>query len=214
MRETPLERCVAVQTTVPEPGQLPPAESGAGRVVVIDILRGLAIFWVMTFHLWTDMTGGVLGVSPLYERLGERIRDGNPLAALTALGELVLGSGYQGVAVFMMLSGLSLTMNAYRRGQPSARRTFASRFRKVIVPYWGGIVFAVGLFALVALLQSWRDGGSRPGAPAIVGAARTMHQRMPIASSPRFRAARTAGISSEWMSSLAISGTRSASAFV
>jgi hypothetical protein len=58
----------------------------------------------MTFHLWTDMTGGVRGVSPLYERLGDRVREGSPLPALTAAGEVVLGSGYQGVAVFMMLA--------------------------------------------------------------------------------------------------------------
>src|SRR6185295_17758203 len=138
-------------------GPLP--QSDAGRIVVIDILRGLAILWVMTFHLWTDQTGGVAGVSALYARLGDRIRDGNPLHALTALGELVLGSGYQGVAVFMMLSGISLTLNAHRRGDTPILRGYATRFRKVIVPYWAGILFVVATFALVAALQAWRGGG-------------------------------------------------------
>lgn len=138
----------------------PMAETALGRFAVIDIVRGLAILWVMTFHLWIDMTGGFKGVSPLYERLGDRVTEGNPLNVLTAAGELVLGSGYQGVAVFMMLSGLSLTLNAQQRAKTPTLPAWAARFRKVIVAYWGGVLFVFGVFALIALLQVWTDGGS------------------------------------------------------
>ncbi len=133
-------------------------DAATGRIIVIDVLRGLAILWVMTFHLWTDMTGGLRGVSPLYEHLGDRIAEANILGALTAAGELVLGSGYQGVAVFMMLSGLSLVLNAERRGEPPAVRGYAARLRKIVVPYWGGVLFLFAVFALIALAQTWTDG--------------------------------------------------------
>lgn len=138
----------------------PPRASAAGRIVVIDVLRGLAILWVMTFHLWIDMTGGRFGVSPLWEDLGNRIAEARPLAALTALGELILGSGYQGVAVFMMLSGLSLVMHAELRPARPAWHGMTARLRRMVTAYWAGVLFYCAIFAAVALLQYWLDGGS------------------------------------------------------
>jgi peptidoglycan/LPS O-acetylase OafA/YrhL len=96
----------------------------------------------------------------LYPAFRDRVAEGKPLAALTALGELILGQGYLGVALFMMLSGLSLTMNAYRRAEPGVLRGYAARFRRLIVPYWGGVLLLTGTVAAIALLQVLFDGGS------------------------------------------------------
>lgn len=163
-----------------EPHAAPPREA-AGRVIVIDVLRGLAILWVMTFHLWTDMTGGRFGVSPLWRDLGERLAEARPLAALTALGELVLGSGYQGVAVFMMLSGLSLVMHAEARPGRSAWAGMAARVRRILTAYWAGVLFYSAVFALVAVLQYWLDGGSLRDQLDNVRIGRTIPVRIDVA---------------------------------
>jgi peptidoglycan/LPS O-acetylase OafA/YrhL len=147
----------------------PPAAHAAardGRIVAIDVLRGLAILWVMTFHLWQDMslwkdpTRPIGGTSALYEAVRDRIAEGNLLGALTAAGEVVLGTGFHGVSVFMMLSGVSLAMNAYLRGDGGIVRPFVTRVRRLLVPYWWGVGITVATIATIALLAMWLDGGS------------------------------------------------------
>lgn len=141
-----------------EPEPLLARESG--RVVSIDILRGLAIFWVMTFHLYVDLTLKLSGAAPLYVAFGDRVGEHRVMASLTALGEVILGQGYMGVALFMMLSGLSLTMNAYRRPEPGILQGYIARFRRLVVAYWGGVAILVSTVAVIALLQMFIDGGS------------------------------------------------------
>lgn len=136
------------------------AVAADGRLVSIDILRGLAILWVIVLHLWADMTLNLEGARPLYIRLRDRIGEGDPRAMLGAFGELVLGSGNQGVAMFMILSGLSLTLNAYRRPEPGLMSGYARRLRKLLVPYWGGVLTLTGTVAAMALLLVIVDGGS------------------------------------------------------
>ena len=138
------------------PADAAPAESAGGRLVTIDVLRGLAILWVMVFHLWLDMTLGLAGVSPLYKAFFDRVGEGAPLASLEAAGELVLGSGYQGVAVFFMLSGVSLTLNHYRGNGASPWSGFVTRVRRIVVAYWVGILIIVAAYTIVVLLQAWR----------------------------------------------------------
>lgn len=143
----------------PTPARDEPARSD-GRIASIDILRGLAILWVIAYHLWSDQTHRFAGSEPLYTAFRDRVGDGHPYAAATALLDLLIGSGYQGVIVFMMLSGVSLTMNAYRRGEPSLVQGYRSRFRKLLVPYWVGVTMIIGTFAAIALLQVAIDRGT------------------------------------------------------
>jgi peptidoglycan/LPS O-acetylase OafA/YrhL len=130
------------------------------RVASIDILRGLSILWIIAYHLWGDQKHRFAGSEPLYIAFRDHLLDGHWYAAAGALLELVVGSGYQGVIVFMMLSGASLTMNAYRRGEPPILRGYGSRFRKLLVAYWAGVVLIIGTIAVIALLQLVIDGGT------------------------------------------------------
>lgn len=132
----------------------------SGRIVSIDIIRGLAILWVMTFHLYIDLTLKLAGAAPLYVFFGDRVGEHQVKASLTALGEVVLGQGYMGVALFMMLSGLSLTMNACRRPEPGILHGYMVRFRRLLVAYWGGVAILVGTVAVIAFLQWLIDSGS------------------------------------------------------
>ena len=48
--------------------------------------------------------------------------------------------GFQGVPLFMMISGISLTIAAYRAGDGLRwPRFFFARFRKLLLPYWVGV---------------------------------------------------------------------------
>ena len=129
------------------------------RIAVIDVLRGLAILWVMSFHLWLDETGGAILVGAVYEQFFDQVQARDAWGAITSAFEVFLGSGYQGVQVFMMLSGMSLVLNAYRRGEPPALAGYRARWWKLLPAYWVGVLIFVGVYTLIALLQVWRDGG-------------------------------------------------------
>ena len=131
----------------------------SSRLVSIDILRGLAILWVISFHLWIDDTRHLLDSPALFGDLLDRVVDGRAIAALTALAEVVLGLGYLGVPVFMMLSGLSLTLNAYRRAERAPARATLRRFRRVVPVYLTGLVLVLATIAVIAYLQTRIDGG-------------------------------------------------------
>jgi peptidoglycan/LPS O-acetylase OafA/YrhL len=154
------ETATATNTAPTATASAPPPAERDGRVIGIDVLRGLAILWVMTFHLWEDMTIKLAGAGALYEALRDRLQEGRPLAALTAAGEVVLGTGFHGVSVFMILSGVSLTMNAYRRREDGIWAPFFARVRRLIVPYWWGVGIFVLTIAVIALFGMWLDGGS------------------------------------------------------
>jgi peptidoglycan/LPS O-acetylase OafA/YrhL len=143
---------------VPSPAyRVHPAETPQPRrFVAIDVLRAAAIAWVVLFHLWGDIEFFPLAPSVYYEQLGDQVRDGNGAwAVFTAFTDLVFRDGFQGVPLFMIISGISLTVAAYRSGDALRWHRFLyQRLRKLLVPYWAGVGLTYGVIALIAWRQS------------------------------------------------------------
>jgi peptidoglycan/LPS O-acetylase OafA/YrhL len=124
----------------------PDTASGSARLASIDVLRGLAIMWVLLFHLWVDMKLVAVEPAEYYKRFGERLADGEVGRLGTSLIDAVCRIGFQGVPLFMMLSGLSLYLATSRGGGIDLRRFFTQRLRRILVPYWAGFgVFMLGV---------------------------------------------------------------------
>lgn len=138
----------------------------SGRIIAIDIVRGFAILWVILYHLWTDIKfgeggfGAILTVADTYAAVPDELASGAFPGGLTAISDAFFRVGYLGVPLFMMLSGLSLTLVAMRRDRPlDAPRFIYQRFRRVMIPYWAGFVWTLAFLALLALIQWQRHGG-------------------------------------------------------
>ncbi len=135
-----------------------------GRLITIDILRGLAILWVILYHLWAVSANGFAFLAPprpYYKDFGERLGNGDVIPALTAFTDLVFRLGYNGVTVFMILSGMSLTISAQRsRRQISLLRWYSPRLRRLLVPYWAAWCLYLGTLAIVAIYRTNADGGT------------------------------------------------------
>lgn len=138
--------------------------SATGRIVAIDIVRGFAISWVVLYHLWSD-----LRYPNVYPQQGDafravphRLAEGNLFGALTAISDAFLRVGYLGVPLFMMLSGLSLTLVALRRGDAprSNARFLVRRLRRLMLPYWAGMALTLAFAAALAYVQWQRHGGA------------------------------------------------------
>jgi len=137
-------------------------EGSAGeRIVAIDILRGVAILWVVLFHLWGDLEFFPGAPQAYYEQLTWQVRhDQGAWRIFTSFTDLLFRDGFQGVPLFMMISGLSLTIAAYRAGDAlNWPRFFAQRFRKLLLPYWAGVALTFGVMAAIAWRQVSVGGG-------------------------------------------------------
>ncbi len=138
--------------------------SGSGRIVAIDITRGFAICWVVLYHLWSD-----LRYPNVYPQQGDSFRavphrfaEGNFGGGLAAIGDAFFRVGYLGVPLFMLLSGLSLTIVALRR-EPARSRVgpfLYRRLRRVMIPYWAGLAITLAFAAALAFVQWQRHGGA------------------------------------------------------
>ncbi len=133
-----------------------------GRILAIDILRGLAIMWVVLYHLYTDVQyPDILSVRDTFKAVPDAFAEAQFPGALTSLSDAVLRTGYLGVPLFMTLSGLSLTLAAMRREMllSQAPRFFLQRFRRVMIPYWAGFAYTLVFLAGLAFVQWQREGG-------------------------------------------------------
>jgi peptidoglycan/LPS O-acetylase OafA/YrhL len=136
--------------------------AASGRLIAIDIVRGFAICWVVLYHVWTDLR--YPNVYPAqgdaFRAAGNRLLDGDVIGAVTGAINAFLRVGYLGVPLFMMLSGLSLTLSAMRRGgHPEWTGFMRRRLRRVMVPYWFGFAATVAFAAVLAAVQWQRHGG-------------------------------------------------------
>ena len=129
-------------------------DASGARLPSIDILRGIAIVWVVLFHLWGDLEFFPGAPHLYYEQFTDKVGDGDAWASFTAFTDLVFRLGFQGVPLFMMISGISLTVAAYR-SQPRSWPTFLwRRFKKLMLPYWVGVALTYGVMAAIAWRQS------------------------------------------------------------
>ncbi len=127
-----------------------------GRIVGIDILRGVAILWVVLFHLWGDIKFFPGAPHEYYEQLSSQFKHGaGPWAIFTSITDLIFRDGFEGVPLFMMISGLSLTVAAYRADDALRwPRFFFARFRKLLAPYWAGVALTYAVIVLIAWRQA------------------------------------------------------------
>lgn len=117
------------------------AQASRGRVELpyLDGIRGLAALAVVVYHayLFTGQTG-------------------EAKAELPGIG-LVVGWGYLGVPVFIVLSGYVLMLPLLRDNElkfPGGMRSFMiRRARRILPPYYAALVVSLGLIALVPVLQ-------------------------------------------------------------
>ena len=119
---------------------------GAGisnrRLVWLDVLRGLAMVWILAYHLRAD----TVGIQPMGRGLVAAAG-----SSLGGLGRLMVDAGYQGVAVFVLASGYGLALAAGSRGLTTSS-FFRRRLSRLLLPYY----LAVGLtVAWVAMLGTW-----------------------------------------------------------
>ena len=93
--------------SMPAAPAAPPASRANMRIVAIDVVRGLAILWVILYHLWTDVNSFQVGtVSSRFHAVPDAIADLDPIGTAEAMFHAVLRVGYLGVPVFMILIGL------------------------------------------------------------------------------------------------------------
>lgn len=105
------------------------------RLPYLDGLRGLAASYVVVSHTWST-------VFP--SGRNQRTR----LELLTAW----MGPGHYAVSVFIVISGFSLGLVAWRNGlhwPGGTKALFRGRFRRIVPAYWAAIVFGAGLGATV-----------------------------------------------------------------
>jgi len=136
------------------------------RLGAIDIARGFAILWVVAYHLWTDLRFPDVypEQSQAFREVLVQLGDRDLPGAMAAGIEAFLRAGYLGVPLFMLLSGVSLTISAMQPDAPrSTTRAIPRRLRRLLVPYWAGFAIAVAFAVALATVQWQRHGGDALG---------------------------------------------------
>lgn len=135
-----------------------------GRLVSIDVLRGFAILWVLAYHLWSDLRFPNVYVEPrdAFEEVWRQLQAGDLHQAIGASFEAFLRVGFMGVPLFMILSGVSLTLTAMQRSETpeTSARDLPRRLRRILTPYYVGFAVAVMFAAALAFVQWQRHGGA------------------------------------------------------
>ena len=122
-----------------------PPPAARARLDWLDGVKGLAILWIAFFHFYDTWSNGRLP-GPLehdYWRLFlARCAPETPLATLDCVGRGALNAvalvGYHAVGIFLLMSGLGLTLSLERRGGAPAgwRDWYRRRLLRLYPMYW------------------------------------------------------------------------------
>jgi peptidoglycan/LPS O-acetylase OafA/YrhL len=132
-----------------------------GRLAWLDSIKGLAILGIMLYHVGLPL----FGVPPFdhlkddWPPLIERVAQLGPVPHETLSGRLFLNLfrdlswlGYQGVHLFIVLSGFGLTWSQIHRSpvaDVNLRQFYPRRLRRIFPLYWAGHLFFLLTYALV-----------------------------------------------------------------
>lgn len=119
-----------------------PTRAGTPRIEFpyLDGIRGLAAVVVVLYHAWlfTGLTGQA--------------------AAQLAVPRLIIGHGYLGVPVFIVLSGYVLMLPMARNGSSWYSKGFGSyifrRAKRILPPYYAALALTLALIAAIPLLRA------------------------------------------------------------
>jgi len=136
----------------------------------IDILKVLGFFLVLAHHFWIFETAPLLaGFDQYYSGFGVNANRLQELSwasylpdfpaheAIYRLFNIVFSNGYQGVGLFLIISGFGLTLSSLRKKHLETWPYLLGRFERVYLPYLL-IMLAMNLFYLVTrqnLSLSW-----------------------------------------------------------
>lgn len=133
------------------------------------LLRGMAIVWVVSLHLF----GSTKGYRPLAEVL-RSLPDRGLLNKLEAPLEIVSLTGDIGVHLFLIISGFGLASSWWHRygiqGRPMLLRGFWQRRLLRILPlYWVAVALACGCYLINPKWASFGQDVWASGIPVILG---------------------------------------------
>jgi peptidoglycan/LPS O-acetylase OafA/YrhL len=143
-----------------EEGQIrsPSAPAFTGHFQWLDIVKGLAILWIVLFHC-LQTYGGDLPQPISFGSFFDFVRQcahgsafGNFSCALVGVTAAVIQRGSQGVGVFILLSGFGLSYSHFRRGMfnDSWVVWYKRRLMRLFPIYWlAHLVFLVSPFAVL-----------------------------------------------------------------
>lgn len=136
------------------------AASSRGSLLWLDLVKALAMIWIVLSHLSEQIFGDPFAGNPAadWPLLAERIAQMHPLpggirSIPINVFRYVGWSGDNGVAVFLVASGFGLAYGLFRRNAPAALDLWAffrSRVRR-IYPLWWGAHIAILPFAFVTI---------------------------------------------------------------
>jgi peptidoglycan/LPS O-acetylase OafA/YrhL len=122
-----------------------PAPARAGTRIefpYLDGIRGLAAVVVVLYHAWlfTGLAGQAVSSGQL------------------AIPRLIIGHGYLGVPVFIVLSGYVLMLPLARNGATWYSKGFGNyifrRSKRILPPYYGALALTLALIAAIPLLRT------------------------------------------------------------
>lgn len=131
------------------------ADSGAGRLAWVDIMKGIAILWIVLFHFFQTYSRGRFPyflkadyfssfMGPCLQESGapESVAPQSILQVLGCAGEAgllaVVQLSFHAVGVFLVLSGFGLTYSLARTGGPTGGwgAWYSSRLVRLFPMYW------------------------------------------------------------------------------